>query len=107
MLFGLWSEIVGSEWPKNHELDGVQIPHYSGGPKEAQVQSYSPGGANVPTWEVHWCHLSNTIQPSVRGGVAVLCQITLTTCYELLPTVLWLCSAVGWLCESASPPSGQ
>jgi len=23
----------------------------SGGPKEAQVQSYSPGGANVPTWE--------------------------------------------------------
>jgi len=22
-----------------------------GGPKEAQVQSYSPGGANVPTWE--------------------------------------------------------
>ena len=20
-------------------------------PKEAQVQSYSPGGANVPTWE--------------------------------------------------------
>jgi len=23
----------------------------SGGPKEAQVQSYSPGGASVPTWE--------------------------------------------------------
>jgi len=23
----------------------------SGGPKEAWVQSYSPGGANVPTWE--------------------------------------------------------
>jgi len=23
----------------------------AGGPKEAQVQSYSPGGANVPTWE--------------------------------------------------------
>jgi len=23
----------------------------SGGPKEAQVQSYSPGGANVPTWK--------------------------------------------------------
>ena len=22
-----------------------------GGPKEAQVQSYSPGGASVPTWE--------------------------------------------------------
>ena len=23
---------------------------HSGGPNEAQVQSYSPGGANVPTW---------------------------------------------------------
>jgi len=23
----------------------------SGEPKEAQVQSYSPGDANVPTWE--------------------------------------------------------
>jgi len=23
----------------------------SHGPKEAQVQSYSPGGANVPTWD--------------------------------------------------------
>ena len=23
----------------------------SGGPKEAQVQSYSPGGANFPTWD--------------------------------------------------------
>ena len=23
----------------------------SGGPKEAQVQSYSPGGANEPSWE--------------------------------------------------------
>jgi len=23
----------------------------SGGQKEAQIQSYSPGGANVPSWE--------------------------------------------------------
>jgi len=23
----------------------------SGGPKEATLQSYSPGGANVPSWE--------------------------------------------------------
>jgi len=26
----------------------------SGGPKEPLVQSYSPGGANVPTWEGTW-----------------------------------------------------
>jgi len=29
----------------------------------------------------YWLHLSNTIQQSVRGGDAVLCGITLTTCY--------------------------
>jgi len=28
-----------------------------------------------------WRHLANTIQPSVCGSDAVLCQITLTTCY--------------------------
>ena len=28
----------------------------------------------------HWRHLANTIEPSVCGGDAVLCQITLTTC---------------------------
>jgi len=37
----------------------------SGGLKEAQDQSYSPGGAN---------------EPSVCCGDAALCQITLTTC---------------------------
>ena len=52
----------------------------SGGPEEAQAQSHSPGGANVPTWE-------GTLAPSgeydrtAYGGDAVLRQITLTTCY--------------------------
>jgi len=44
----------------------------SGGPKEAQVQSYSPGGANVPSWEGTWRNLANTIEPSVCGGDAAL-----------------------------------
>jgi len=26
------------------------------------VQSYSSGGASVPTWEAHWRHLANTIE---------------------------------------------
>jgi len=51
--------------------------------KEAQVQSYSPGGANVPSLWAQGCHLANTIEPCVCGGDAVLCQITLTTCYLL------------------------
>jgi len=38
----------------------------SDGPKEAQVQSYSPGGVNPR-------HLANTIEPSVFGGNAHLC----------------------------------
>jgi len=31
-------------------------------------------------WGAHWCHLANTTEPSVCGGYAALCQITLTTC---------------------------
>ena len=38
-----------------------------------------------PMWE-HWRHLANTIEPSVCGGDAVLCQITLTICYILIST---------------------
>ena len=29
----------------------------------------------------HWRHLANTSKPSMCGGDAALCQITLTTCY--------------------------
>ena len=30
----------------------------------------------------HWRHLANTIEPSVCGGDAALCQTALTTCYR-------------------------
>jgi len=30
----------------------------------------------------HWRHLPNTIKPSMHGGDAALCQITLITCYS-------------------------
>jgi len=46
----------------------------AGGPKEAHVQSYLPRG------RAHCCYLVNTIESSVCGGDAALCQITLTTC---------------------------
>jgi len=32
-------------------------------------------------WGAHWHHLANTTEPSMCGGDAALCQITLTTCY--------------------------
>jgi len=41
----------------------------SDGPEEANVQSYSPGGTNVPSWEGTMAH---TIEPSVRCGDAAL-----------------------------------
>jgi len=42
-----------------------------GGPKKACIR-----------WGAHWCHLANTIEPSMCGVVEPLCQITLTTCYD-------------------------
>jgi len=33
----------------------------------------------------HWRNLVNTVEPSMRGGDAALCQITLTTCVECYP----------------------
>ena len=42
----------------------------SDGPKEAQVQLYSPGGANGPRGRAHWRHLTNTIEPSISGLVS-------------------------------------
>ena len=33
------------------------------------------------TWGAHWRHLKITTEPSMCGGDAALCQITLSTCY--------------------------
>jgi len=32
---------------------------------------------------VHWLHLANTTEPSMCGGNAALCKITLTTCLSV------------------------
>ena len=65
----------------------------SGGLKEAWVQSYSAVVTSVhnfnrirqvaPIWshgKAHWHHLVNTIEPSIFGSDAVLCQMILITC---------------------------
>jgi len=39
-------------------------------------------------WGAYWRHLANTTEPSMCGGDAALCQITLTTCSIFLLTVL-------------------
>ena len=52
---------------------------HSGVPKEAQIQSYSQGGTNVPSsfsWKgTNCCHLAKTIELSVCGGDAGLVKL--------------------------------
>jgi len=60
LLFGLWTWVC---W-KKHKFNRI-----------CQVTPMC-----TPLW-AHWRHLANTIEPSVCGGDAVLCKITLTACY--------------------------
>jgi len=59
LRFGLWTQ-VGR---KKHKFNRIR-----------QVAPMCTHG------RAHWCHLANTIEPSVCGGDAALGQITLTTC---------------------------
>jgi len=53
--------------------------------KYNRIHQYdSPDGTSVPSWEGTSRHLANTIEPSVCGSDAALCQITLTTCHLLM-----------------------
>jgi len=58
----------------------------SGGPKHSfnRIRQVAP---MCPHRMAHWRHLANTTEPSVCGGDAALCQITLTTCLSLVRTV--------------------
>jgi len=51
-----------------------------GWPKEAQFNCICQMAPMCPHGKAHWRYLANTIEP-VIGDDAVLCQITLTTCY--------------------------
>jgi len=60
-------------------------------------------------WGAHWRHLKNTTEPSMCGGDAALCQITLTTCLLLVDDglrkrkfVLYFCF-VGIFCTFCGP----
>jgi len=41
---------------------------------------WQPFLAFYNTWDAHWRYLKNTTEPSMCGGDAALCQITLITC---------------------------
>jgi len=60
--FGLWTRVC---WRK-HKFNCIR-----------QVAPMCP-----PLW-AHWRHLANTIEPSICGGDAVLCQITWLLVYFL------------------------
>ena len=59
LLFGLWTW-VGQ---RKHKFNRVR-----------HMAPLCPHG------RAHWCHMANTIEPSICVGDAALCQITLTTC---------------------------
>jgi len=61
LLFRWWTRM---DWRK-HTLDRIR-----------QVAPTCSHG------RAHWRHLANTIEPSVCGSDAALCQITLTACYS-------------------------
>jgi len=52
----------------------------SGGRTTHQFNHIRQAAPMRPDGTAHWRHLAYTIEPSVCGGDAVLCQITLTTC---------------------------
>ena len=52
----------------------------------ATIQGPKLGGAAVPPFWGERRYLVNTTEPSVCGGDAALCQITLTTCWNILPS---------------------
>jgi len=121
MLFGLWAWVG----PGNHVLDGgpdrpVRRGNFLGRtsqttchPSRQQMRSYAagavvrlfPAGDECICWLEGWQGLANTIQPSMCGGDAAFCQITLTTCYVWCLTELHeitnIASAFSWWTHGA------
>jgi len=84
MPFGLRTRVD----PGNHVLHGVQISHENGqfwgkGRTKHEFSRIHQVALTCPHGRAHW-HLANTIEPSICGSDAVLCQITLTTGCVLL-----------------------
>jgi len=69
----LWRELCKNGWTDRLTVRVVD----SGGPKEAQCQLYSAGGAHVPTWEGTLAPPGNTTAPSICGGDAFLFSFSL------------------------------
>jgi len=63
-------ELYKNDWTYQFAVWAVD----SDGLKEAQVQSYSPSGTNVSTWE------GTLVPPGEYNWIVCLQQITLTTC---------------------------
>ena len=66
--FGLWTGVGG----KKHKFNGIR-----------QVASMCHHVMTHWCGMAHWRQLANTIEPSVCGGDATLCQIALITCFRV------------------------
>jgi len=95
--YRLGCELGWALLPRNYILMAVQIPKRKGayggmdGPGHVRavdiLKATQQGAAPVrcgwrlecTRWGAHWRHLANTTEPSVCGGDAALCQMTLCT----------------------------
>jgi len=102
-LFGMWTRVG----PRNHVLDGGPYPPCKmailrgkgaahckvlGLSAVSSAKTAEPIEMPFGIWtlvgprkhvlggDAHWRHLKNTIEPSMCGGDAACCQITLATC---------------------------
>jgi len=61
----------------------TQIDSSGGGRRRAALVQYGCR-LGCTGWGAHWRHPVSTTEPSLCGGDAALCRITLTTCYALI-----------------------
>jgi len=76
----------------------------SSGQKEAQVQSYSPGGANVPTWEGTLappgeCDWTGPSASAMRPYVKLLWPLVIVRNKLIIVCILFTCRLIDWLIE--------
>jgi len=66
----LKTKMVDGRWQDKSAVDILKATQQGTEPVRCECQ-----------WGAYWHNLAKTIEPSVCGGHAALCQITLTTCY--------------------------
>ena len=90
-LMTLSHELCKNSWNRS-------ICHFGcGGPKEAYLQSYSPGGANVPSW---WIQLNSPSAAALWPVVIVVTAAAAVKCLTRCWCWCWGCAMSGLIADS-------